>query len=81
MQTIVVPITDNNRQGIDDVLDAVKPLFSGEVIEAYIIKTDDPGMIAVAKSLAQKSELLQPKSRSKPGPKAKALKPLQQDLA
>lgn len=34
MQTIVVPITDNNRQGIDDVLDAVKPLFSGEVIEA-----------------------------------------------
>ena len=77
---IVIPITEANRQGIDGILDAVREIFTANITEAYIVETDDPGMIAVATRLAEKSGNIRPSNgspqpaRKKPGPHPKSPK-------
>lgn len=53
---IVVPVVQaKNNRGIDDLLDMLKEVFPFDITEAYIINTDNPGMVEVAKALAAKS--------------------------
>ena len=57
MSQIIVPITDKNRQGIDDLIENVKTLFTGNlrIVEAYVVTTDNPGVEVVMQALAKKS--------------------------
>jgi hypothetical protein len=55
--TVVVPITNKNRQGMDDILDAVKTMLDEniQIVEGYVITTDNPGALAVCIALRDKA--------------------------
>ena len=80
MKTIIVPISKANEQQIDDLLDMARNLFLGttNVTEAYVIETDNPGMVAIAEALAAKSgqePIAAPKSSNGNGKKTWSRKP------
>jgi hypothetical protein len=58
MKQIIVPITDQNRQGIDDLMDYVKALFGDSIMtvtEGYIVETDNPGIEVIMNALVAKA--------------------------
>ena len=57
MKTIIIPLTDGSRPGIDDLLDGIRQLFLGtiKIQEVYVLETDNPGVAIIAEALTQKS--------------------------
>jgi hypothetical protein len=56
-QYIVIPVTEKNRSGVDDILDAAKTFFGSETTtcDAIIVETSNPGMAVLANALAERS--------------------------
>lgn len=56
MSKVIIPITEKNRQGIDDLLESLKAIFGDfTVTEAYIIDTQNTGILSVARALEKKA--------------------------
>jgi hypothetical protein len=56
-QTIIVPINEKNRQGIDDILETVREMLDPEmkICEAYVVISANAGALTMARALQEKS--------------------------